>query len=454
MDPRPTLPFELEPSSHWQPWPSCEPVELRLAAAIDETQPLVVLPGNENAGDAGRFGLVAVPSNIQRLHTKVELLRAQLSPPPAGCLRVVLLGYELGACFVHLELASPPPEQAYGYILDIKSGWVSDHRSRKYCSVGQASMPGALGELSSDPGNARLHALVNDEVHGRRIEKTQEHIQHGTIYQANIARPLSVAGIVNPLASLHQLITSGALAHSAYLRVGKFHLLSGSMETLLRYNSTTRMAKSFPIKGTRRDAQQLRTHPKEQAEHVMIVDLVRNDLGRVCRAGTVEVAELMGIHSFPGLSHGISEVRGELRQDQDIFDLIRALFPGGSITGAPNRRAIQIIRELEQQSRGFYTGSLGYITSSGSAHLSILIRTLVGQCGDGGSDGDSDGDRAQHCQWRLWVGGGIVADSIVKREIVETWEKVGVFEKLWRHELAKDERARPDSISNRRPRGM
>ena len=143
----------------------------------------------------------------------------------------------------------------------------------------------------------------------------------------------------------------------------------------------------------------------------MIVDLVRNDLGRVCVPGTVEVLGLMGLRSYCGVWHGVSNVRGTLDLNRSPGDLLEAVFPGGSITGAPKRRAIEIIRTLEGEGRGFYTGSLGIIRPDGGMSLSILIRTLVR---------DVEG-------WNLNVGGGIVADSDVKREVRETWEKIEVF---------------------------
>ena len=146
----------------------------------------------------------------------------------------------------------------------------------------------------------------------------------------------------------------------------------------------------------------------------MIVDLVRNDLGRVCIPGSVRVPKLMNIEGFRGVWHGISTVEGRLCEHQKLSDLVSALFPGGSITGAPKRRSMELIQEIEQEPRGFYTGSIGLLTPNGRLSMSILIRTLIH---------DSDG-------WSVSVGGGIVADSEAEREILETWEKVSVFNSI------------------------
>jgi anthranilate/para-aminobenzoate synthase component I len=214
------------------------------------------------------------------------------------------------------------------------------------------------------------------------------------------------------------------VAHSAYLKTGELEVLSNTMETLLTYEPDERLAQSFPIKGTRARSSQepanlenahlLKNHPKERAEHVMIVDLVRNDLGRVCVPGSVRVPNLMDVQGFRGVWHGVSTVEGRLCENQSLADLVAAVFPGGSITGAPKRRSMEIIQNIEEQARGFYTGSIGLLTPSGRLSMSILIRTLIH---------DEDG-------WSVSVGGGIVADSEADREIIETWEKVSVFNQI------------------------
>jgi anthranilate synthase component 1 len=172
-----------------------------------------------------------------------------------------------------------------------------------------------------------------------------------------------------------------------------------------------------PIAGTRRrdadaavDASllaELQRDPKERAEHIMLIDLERNDLGRVCVPGSVHVDELGGIESYAHVHHLVSSVSGRLRQDVSVWSLLRALFPGGTITGCPKVRCMQIIGELEQVGRGAYTGAFGYIGDDGSLDLNILIRTISVQ---------------RECLlWR--AGAGIVADSIARRELKETRSK-------------------------------
>src|SRR5207253_9208515 len=172
-----------------------------------------------------------------------------------------------------------------------------------------------------------------------------------------------------------------------------------------------------PIKGTRprvadpeedrRQIDELLASPKDRAENIMIVDLLRNDLGRVCKYGSVRVAALCRLESYPFVHHLVSEVHGRLRDELDGVDLLKAAFPGGSVTGAPKIRAMQIIAELERVARGPYCGSLGFLGFDGSMDTNILIRTLV--LGKG---------------WAHFaVGGGIVADSDPEREYEETWHK-------------------------------
>jgi anthranilate synthase component 1 len=154
-------------------------------------------------------------------------------------------------------------------------------------------------------------------------------------------------------------------------------------------------------------SQELLAHPKERAEHIMLIDLERNDLGRLCVPGTIEVNELMVLESYAHVHHIVSNVRGRLREDISPGDVIRAVFPGGTITGCPKVRCMEIIAELEQQARGAYTGSMGYINRDGSMDLNILIRSMI-----------SSGDHLQ-----LRAGAGIVADSNALAELDETRAK-------------------------------
>jgi para-aminobenzoate synthetase component 1 len=205
--------------------------------------------------------------------------------------------------------------------------------------------------------------------------------------------------------------------YAAFLNLGDSQIVSTSPECFLTYDPISRLLETRPIKGTRprgstpnedeRLARELAASEKDRAENVMIVDLERNDLGRVCEFGSVEAPELFTIESHPTVHHLVSTVRGRLRGDLGAVDLLTACFPGGSITGAPKIRAIEIIHELEPVRRGVYTGSIGYVGFDGSVNLNIAIRTAVvkdGMC-------------------RFHVGGGIVADSDPEMEYQETLDK-------------------------------
>jgi anthranilate synthase component 1 len=192
-------------------------------------------------------------------------------------------------------------------------------------------------------------------------------------------------------------------------------IISSSPERLLQVRGD--VASTRPIAGTRPRSDDVATddslsaelfaHPKERAEHIMLVDLERNDLGRVCEAGTVEVNEMMVLESYAHVHHIVSNVRGRLRDDVTPGDAIAAVFPGGTITGCPKVRCMEIISELEHGARGAYTGSFGYLNRDGSLDLNILIRTIVKQ-----------GERVT-----FRAGSGIVADSDPEAELEETRAK-------------------------------
>jgi len=342
------------------------------------------------------------------------------------------MGYEAGFPLAHLPAQDAPRGQPRALCYEIDAALVVDHHTGQVGVFGEKGIHSEilcslLNKVPVDcpkPGQARLEPLVSDSEHARRIRETKEHIAAGNIYQANIARRLHLNGEVDALGMLQALTSDNPVPHGAYIRHGDIEVLSNTMETLLTFDPEDRIARSYPIKGTCERADSLGRHlsetqglsqnPKERAEHVMIVDLVRNDLGRVCTPGSVRVPKLMDIEGYRGIWHGVSMVEGRLEPQLGPVELIEALFPGGSITGAPKRRAMQIIQDLEGDGRGFYTGSIGLVTPTGRVSMSILIRTLVR---------DLEG-------WSLSVGGGIVTDSKPEREITETWEKVRVFEQM------------------------
>jgi para-aminobenzoate synthetase component 1 len=255
------------------------------------------------------------------------------------------------------------------------------------------------------------------------VEKAKDYIMAGDIFQVNLSQRLC-AKIVEPPFSLYKRLRSVSPAPFAcYLNMTDVIVASASPERLLSLQGN--VVETRPIKGTRPRSQdpildaQLRDElwasEKDRAELVMIIDLERNDLGRVCNYGTVKVPDLIRMEEYATVFHLVATVTGELEGDKDIVDLLKATFPGGSITGAPKIRAMEIIDEIEPFRRGIYTGSIGYIDFSGDADLNIAIRTFVIK------------DGLVHFQ----VGGGIVADSDPDMEYEETLHKArGLLEAL------------------------
>jgi anthranilate synthase component 1 len=250
-----------------------------------------------------------------------------------------------------------------------------------------------------------------------RVLRAQAAIRAGDIYQANLSRAWQIElepGV--PLAALYERLRAANPAPFAALASWRgLTILSSSPERLIEVDAG--IVSTRPIAGTRRrslragedapEAAALIAHPKERAEHVMLIDLERNDLGRVCEAGSVEVNEFMAVETYAHVHHIVSNVRGRLRAEVSPVAALRAVFPGGTITGCPKFRCMQIIAAEEGEGRGAYTGALGYLTADGRADFNILIRTLS-------ACGARIGFRA---------GAGIVADSNADRELDETRAK-------------------------------
>jgi para-aminobenzoate synthetase component I len=251
------------------------------------------------------------------------------------------------------------------------------------------------------------------------VARVREYILAGDIFQANLSQRFE-APLTEPTIGLYQrLRRRNAAPFAAYFDPGPFAVLSASPERFLRLDENRRHVETRPIKGTRprglgpmHDAalgRSLTESDKDRAENVMIVDLLRNDLSRVCRPGSVRVPELFALEQHPTVHHLVSTVVGELEPGTRPVDLLRAAFPGGSITGAPKVRAMEIIAELEPTRRGVYCGSVGYISATGAMDLSIVIRTYLALRGRG--------------RVYFQAGGGIVADSDPEQEYRETLDK-------------------------------
>jgi len=258
------------------------------------------------------------------------------------------------------------------------------------------------------------------------FEQIQRYIKAGDCYQVNLAQRFSAPYEGDPWTAYRELRAAAAAPFSAYItQPDNSAVMSLSPERFISLHG--QHVEASPIKGTRpryRDvkadelaAQELRGSEKDRAENLMIVDLLRNDLGRSCVLGSIHVDRLFELQSFPTVHHLVSTISGELRPERSAWELLRDSFPGGSITGAPKRRAMEVIAELEPHPRQVYCGSMLYVSADGRMDSNIAIRTLLCEGGQ------------VHC----WGGGGIVADSQWQLEYQETYDKVGRFLQILEH---------------------
>jgi para-aminobenzoate synthetase component 1 len=270
-----------------------------------------------------------------------------------------------------------------------------------------------------EPGQFRVTAPVqsnlNREQYGLAFESIQRYIREGDCYQVNFAQRFETRCEGDPWSAYLRLREKNPAPFAAYLDTPHGQVLSCSPERFLKL--TGRMVETKPIKGTRPRSEdpvvdvkqrlELLNSEKDRAENLMIVDLLRNDLGKCCEPGSIHVPELFSIESFATVHHMVSTVRGTLQRGCDAVRLMRGAFPGGSITGAPKLRAMEIIDELEPDPRGVYCGSIAYIGFNGNMDSNIAIRTLEHRNGN----------------VRFSAGGGIVADSVCEDEYTETFHK-------------------------------
>ncbi|MBI5644337.1 MAG: aminodeoxychorismate synthase component I [Deltaproteobacteria bacterium] len=280
---------------------------------------------------------------------------------------------------------------------------------------------GSRGKLKEShvPKSPGFSSNMTKEEYIGAILKAKEYISAGDIYQINLSQRLKIPYGGDPFALYMELVKNSPAPYTFFLDYRGFKIISHSPERLLKVKDC--VLETSPIKGTRprgntpdEDAamiEELKESIKERAEHVMIVDLERNDLGRVSEPGTVEVDGFESIETFPALHHMVSTVRGRLRPGISAPEALRAIFPGGSVTGAPKIRAMEIIEELEPTSRGLYTGAVGWLDHTGNMDMAMAIRTAIYKDGF----------------IYLNVGGGIVADSVPEDEYMETLLKAKDF---------------------------
>lgn len=275
--------------------------------------------------------------------------------------------------------------------------------------------PSVAAPLPSARATATPRSVVQRDEYEAAVRRALEYIAAGDCYQVNLSQRFSTPLEGSAWSLYERLRRRSPAPYAAYLECGDHQILSSSPELFLRVRG--REVETRPIKGTRprgatpeEDAtlrEELLASAKDAAELVMIVDLERNDLGRVCEYGSVHVPALRELESYRNVHHLVATVRGRLREEVDALGCLRALFPGGSITGAPKIRAMEIIEELEPVQRGVYTGAIGWVDAHGNGEWNIAIRTLVVKEG--------------HAYFH--VGGGVVADSDPAGEYLETLAK-------------------------------
>jgi anthranilate synthase component 1 len=359
-------------------------------------------------------------------HWKSTVVEICENSPAIRCL--VYAAYEVGGLIEDLPEAKTAVPGPVLWTLYPDFSFCFDDHVIHLAANNEQSLKSALAMLdaavpaSSPPAQFNTVDLVatSPAQYKQAVQQVKGYIVAGDVFQANIARFWHMPFEVSKLGALYDRLRQvNPAPFSSFARiesvVGSLRLISASPERLFRIHANGKVD-TRPIAGTRRRAEgdkddalraEMLLSEKERAEHIMLVDLERNDLGRVCKPGTVEVNERLIVEQYATVQHIVSNVRGVLEAGHDVVDLFRAMFPGGTITGCPKVRCMEIIHELENNARGPYTGGLGYIAWDGSADMNILIRTFW------------------HHEGKLcWAAGaGIVADSDPEHELIETEHK-------------------------------
>jgi len=335
------------------------------------------------------------------------------------------LGYELAAHIEPTLSCYKDPILPIAFASRVRSAFIRDHAQS--CLYLVSNDEEKINQMIADLDNCNaiddfesvFHTIEEDDTQQfiNGVERIKDYIYEGDVFQVNLSRKWKAQSsqAFSSAALYQRLRQSNPAPFSALVYYDNKTIISSSPERLVQTEG--RQVQTRPIAGTRprstsyqadqKLAEELMENVKERAEHIMLIDLERNDLGRVCCPGTIEVDALMVRESYAHVHHIVSNIRGQLRHNVTPGEVIRAVFPGGTITGCPKVRCMEIIHELEHEARGAYTGSVGYINDNGDMDLNILIRTLI-------HDGNSIQFRA---------GGGIVADSIALRELAETRSK-------------------------------
>jgi anthranilate synthase component 1 len=296
-------------------------------------------------------------------------------------------------------------EAHYYYITENRMDEISELMKKKHEKT----------PLTSSPPQVN----ISKENFQKAVLKAKEYVASGDVFQVVPSKRFQINYKGDLISFYETLREINPSPYMYYLKMGERQVIGSSPEMLVRVEN--RVVETYPIAGTKpftddpaenkKLAEQLLADPKERAEHVMLVDLARNDLGKISEYGTVTVPEFMEVHQFSHVQHIVTRVTGKLRKDLDSFDALRAVFPAGTVSGAPKVRAMEIIDELEPTRRGPYAGAVGFFSYNGNADFAITIRTLV-----------VNGSKAY-----IQAGGGIVADSVPETEWFETEHKASAL---------------------------
>jgi len=411
-----------------RPW--CDPVKA-FSSLADIPYSLLLHDGRK-----GRAYIFAFPEDIYQGDGKAlfETISEHYRSPDHGGILAGLFGYQMASAFEAIpEAKSQWPSLALGRY----PAWAEfDQKAGVFIVRGQGEAPikrllEAFEVKGNDPQTrhakaGKWSANWSREHYMKACQQARDYVHAGDVFQVNLSQAFDIelGEKDNPWQVFQRLIAASPAPHSAYFRLDDTRaVLTNSPERFLSVKS--RKVEARPIKGTRPRhpdpaedlalVHQLSESEKDRAENLMIVDLMRNDLARACKPGSISVPTLCGVESYTNVHHLVSVIEGELAENKDVFDLIGASFPPGSITGAPKVRAMEIIAELEGEDRGPYCGAMGWITGTGDMDLNVMIRTASLTFDNG------------HWKARIRSGGGIVAQSEPEAEYEETLTKASAL---------------------------
>ncbi len=375
-------------------------------------------PVVQNAGDEDCLGQIETPLDRQSENTDLPFIGGWF----------VFLSYEYASVIESaVDYFSEKSQLPLAFISRVPAAVIIDHQQQRGFIVADRQNAELISRIQQDidaapglPATSIPPALITEEdpdIYRDYLQRTHQYIVDGDIFQANLSRLWQVEfdQPCDPIALYQSLRQANPSPFAALIKFNQHYLLSSSPERLI--SVTDGVVETRPIAGThprgqdetedRELSRKLLQHPKERAEHVMLIDLERNDLGRICEPGSIQVEDNMVLETYSHVHHIVSSISGRLRSGLSATEVVHAVFPGGTITGCPKVRCMQIISELEQAPREAYTGSLGYISDHGRLDLNILIRSMS--------------YHANKLTFR--AGAGIVSDSQTERELNETRHK-------------------------------